>query len=257
MSAESGNLGAARSSAMLRELHAALRGGLKGAAGNVVLPDTSVGGMDAQALLRPDSLRKSLAALGAAYADPDPRALGSIWSAWYFGMLTAPALAACLRLDAPPSLDLPDVWFGLAEKGHVCAVGFRRSDPALAALSVAERLSAFVGGHLQAVIEALAEHTGLSRNVLWGNAAGHWIWCVRALREGGAGPELAEAASFMERPSLICGAANPLRGRIQMIGVEGNEIARRRTCCLRYLLPGVPTCGAVCPLPASVCSRAA
>ena len=56
--------------------------------------------------------------------------------------------------------------------------------------------------------------------------------------------------ALFSQSHLPDGSANPFLGCLRH-DVEGEEtVCRRKVCCLRYLLPGIPSCGELCALPA-------
>lgn len=202
------------------------------------------------------------------YPGADPRAVVSMWTQWYFGTLIVPTCAAILHLDR----DLP---VGLGEAGIAVGADGRPRSLVLAhagtpyAPAGEGRFARLVRGHVDPLVCHLARTYGVSRRVLWTNAAVLLDWTMaQAEATGGAcDAALAECRALLAERTDPCGRANPLCGMLcpasRMRGrrVEGDQAEgdqtddrsdavanRRRVCCLRYRLPGVPACGDLCPL---------
>lgn len=229
--------------ALFVNLTAALTGELAGCA-QIVLPPGS-GAVAARDLLEGDRLAETLRVFSESHASADARAVASMWACWYLGVLVPPAVAACVLLDDAPATTLEDVAFALTPAGAVAAVQFPAQ--ARTAGRPTERLTAFLEGHLIPFTEVMAERCRLSRNLVWCNAAAYFAWTAAVLeRQCGR----AEGSRFLGSATFGDGQPNPLHDRIRTVEEDGCAIPRRRVCCLRYLLPGVPGCGSVCPLPA-------
>jgi ferric iron reductase protein FhuF len=100
------------------------------------------------------------------------------------------------------------------------------------------------------LIATISERAGVSPKLLWSNVAVYADWVIREV--GVAMPERRVAAlALLDQKDWPDGSANPLAGWIrQETGPESACFSQRRVCCLRYLLPGVPGCGMICPIPA-------
>ena len=86
--------------------------------------------------------------------------------------------------------------------------------------------------------------------MLWSNVAVYADWVIREL--GAAMPERRDAAlALLDSKTWPDGTSNPLYGWVrQETAPDGSCFSQRRICCLRYILPGVPGCGMICPIPA-------
>lgn len=228
--------------ALFANLTAALTGELAGCAQIVLPPGAAT--VAARDLLESDRLAETLRVFGESHADADARAVASMWACWYLGVLVPPAVAACVLLDEAPAVAVDDIAFALTPAGAVSGVQFseRPSDAGCRTT----RLTAFLDGHLIPFTEVMAERCGLSRNLSWCNAAAYFAWTAAVLERQCGKPE---ASHFLGSATLGDGRPNPLHDRIRIVEEDGCAIPRRRVCCLRYLLPGVPGCGSVCPLP--------
>lgn len=197
------------------------------------------------ALLDAGTLAGLVGRFGAAYPGADRRAVASMWSQWYFPAPIVPALAALIRLDRALPLRLDEVWLDLRENGTPVAL-LLPHDGAAGGAGFAE----LIEGHVEPVVAQLSALFGVPRRVLWTNVAVLVDWTVRQVEECGAcaAAPLAACRALLETRSRPCGGANPLCGALRRSACAGGEACRRKVCCLRYKLPGVPSCGELCPL---------
>ena len=202
------------------------------------------------------TLRELVGRFGAAYPGADRRAVVSLWTQWYFAALIVPAVAALIRLDRALPLGLDEVRLDLRENGTPAA--FLVAHDGVPAADGAARFAALVEGHVEPLVAQLSALFGVPRRVLWTNVAVLVDWTMREVEACGAcraGP-LAECRALLAVRDRACGAANPLCGALRRTpcaagtasGETSGMVCRRRVCCLRYKLPGVPSCGDLCPL---------
>jgi ferric iron reductase protein FhuF len=178
----------------------------------------------------------------------DRRAVVSMWSLYYFSCLIIPyLLARRLSAQALPvafgemTIALSDTGlpraFGVSHAGridtHIGADGFEAIGPMLEA-------------HLGHAVSQLTA-CGISAKLCWNNAAVYIDYALR-LADGEAGAAAADLPLFI-RGCLPDGGVNPFCGCVQHIDEGGERVARRKICCLRFMLPGVPSCGKRCALP--------
>jgi ferric iron reductase protein FhuF len=182
----------------------------------------------------------------------DRRAVVSMWTMYYFSILMIGTAIAALeaRRVLPVALDRAGICIkpGSGEPHAFLLPDF---GAATGAEGTHQALDAVVRMHAEPLVEAIAKGAGVSRKLLWTNISGYLFWIVDEVsRLSGAGqaagwPELVRAKAWPD------GWANPLHDLVRPAEDEnGAPVARRRVCCLRYALPGVTGCGAICPLPA-------
>ncbi|MDQ0457082.1 siderophore-iron reductase FhuF [Rhizobium paknamense] len=187
----------------------------------------------------------------------DRRALISYWSLFYVsGLVIAPALCWLelrrilplalteLSLLIDPETGLPR-GFLLPHAGHV-----EPQADMHAAMQTA------LGDHLDLLIPVIARESGLSPKVLWNNAAAYLTWMIHEIGRQGASTLDAEGMAAMITPSHFPdGRKNPFHKAIRIDhDADGAYLGHRRICCLRYAVPGVGGCGAICPVPEGRCS---
>lgn len=210
-------------------------------------------------LLTEPAMQQSLMQRFAATFPPtaDRRALISYWSLFYVsGLMIAasvcwlelrrilPLALTELSLVIDPETALPQ-GFLLPHAGQVEpeADMLRAMQPAL-------------GDHLDLLIPVMARESGLSPKVLWNNAAAYLTWMIHEIGREGAPALAAEGMDAMITPSHFAdGRKNPFHKAIRINhDADGAYLGHRRICCLRYAVPGVGGCGAICPVPEGRCS---
>lgn len=185
------------------------------------------------------------------YGVADRRAVVSMWTMYYFSILMIGSAISWLELRRQLPLALDEMTLCLdpdtAEPRAFVLAGTGAVAPEL---SIHAALHNLFRRHAEPLIEAVAEVGHVSRKLLWGNAAGYFSWAVTEMGRL-TDPDLAaEGALLLDRPAWPDGWKNPLHGTIRRdCEMEGTAHGRRRVCCLRYVLPGIPGCGMVCPLP--------
>lgn len=232
------------------ELADLFTGELAHARGKLVLGDDRPF-VPAADLVDPSRLDGVLDRLGTSYAGGDPRAVASLWTQWYAGTLVVPSVAAGLLLERVLPLGLGDVDVALEEdRGHPVAFRLPHGGRRDAGADPFRRFEPLVRRHLAPLVERVASHVGLSEGVLWGNAGRYLQWILDEIEslEGGESPA-ATGRRLLEVPAWPDGWENRLHGSVGYVEADGSRVARRRVCCLRFLLPGMEGCGSLCPLP--------
>lgn len=180
------------------------------------------------------------AGIGEAGASLDRRALVSYWSQFYLALLATPALTALLRLGRPLPLAFERTSLELDAAGRPA----RLLVEADRAAAQKPGLAGLIEEHLAPFVALCHARGGPAPRVLWGNAAVILDYVARALDDAQA-PARAEVAACLG----WCGdAACATRSPLAQALCPGASDCRRRTCCLRQRLPGVPSCGPLCPL---------
>ncbi|WP_449310485.1 siderophore-iron reductase FhuF [Pseudochelatococcus sp. B33] len=188
---------------------------------------------------------------GRRYPSADRRAVVSMWTQYYFGVLLTASTVQ--RLVHRRRLRL-----GLNEL--VLSSNAAYSEPAAFVLpesgtdgddeSIERDLLTILDNHVAPLSVSIAANTGLSPRLLWNNVAGYLDWIIREIGRQ-VDPTLAERAlPILDRPEWPEGRRNPMFGMLRATrDNQGEWILQRKVCCLRYCLPGVAGCGEVCPLP--------
>lgn len=211
----------------------------------------------------------AIAAFGEPFGAADRRAVVSYWTQFYLAALVIPALTGLAHFGRALPLGLDEIDFELDEAG--CLARFLVPEaPRIREGSSQNGLATLVEGHLRPFVELCHTHSGLARRVLWGNVA---VIVDRTAEElaavGAAAPALIETATLLgwrarrdasgtegasvrqgagpmpDCAAIAHGSRSPLADTLRAVGPDGGRC--RRVCCLRYRLPGVADCGALCP----------
>ena len=175
----------------------------------------------------------------------DRRAVVSMWSLYYFSALSIPYVLA-RRLAAQ---ELPIAFGGmtiaLQDNGLPRAFGVpHRGRNAVAHEEDGfEAIGPLLEEHIPQAVRNLTA-SGISAKLCWNNAAVYLDYVLRLTRPPD-GPDL----TVFVRGCLPDGGVNPLCGSVRYVEEDGEHVARRKICCLRYMLPGVQSCGKLCALP--------
>jgi len=179
----------------------------------------------------------------------DRRAIVSMWTLYYFSMLTiAPSVHMFVhRIGLPLEIDR----LSLVCNEHTGEPeAFVMSERPEATTDPAAELHWLMRGHVEPVIAAIAANAAVAPKLLWNNVAAYLSWILKEIAHRHE-PGLVEGGmALMEEATWPCGGRNPMFGMIRIARQQcGLEFARRKVCCLRYNLPGVGGCGEACPLP--------
>lgn len=187
----------------------------------------------------------------AAHGGTDRRAVASMWSLYYFSILTIPYIVA-RRADCTLPIAMRNMTIALAEDGLPRALGLAREGD----WSDGENddLLSFVvplvSQHIPEIVSQLKAQGGIAPKLAWNNAAVYIDYAFNATeREHPADGDAWAARPLFLEPQLPDGSPNPFLGCLRHEIDGGEAVCRRKVCCLRYLLPGVPSCGELCALP--------
>ncbi|MBB3350443.1 ferric iron reductase protein FhuF [Rhizobium sp. BK049] len=179
----------------------------------------------------------------------DRRAIVSMWTLYYFSMLTiAPSVHMFVNRIALP-MEIHGLSLVCNEQTGEPEAFVMSGSPAIAVDPAAE-LHRLMLGHADPVISAIAANSGVAPKLLWNNAAAYLSWILKEIAHRHE-PALVEGGlALLNDAEWPGGGRNPMFGMIRMARQQcGLEFARRKVCCLRYNLPGVGGCGEACPLP--------
>nr|WP_209848849.1 siderophore-iron reductase FhuF [Rhizobium herbae] len=188
----------------------------------------------------------------ATHGGTDRRAVASMWSLYYFSILTIPYIVA-RRADHVLPVATENMTIALAEDGLPRAMGLA-AEGDWSEGKDADLLSfvtPLISQHLAEIVAQLKAQGGIAPKLAWNNAAVYIDYAFNATeRERPADGDAWASRSLFAEPHLPDGSTNPFHGCLRH-ELDGEEtVCRRKICCLRYLLPGVPSCGNLCALPA-------
>lgn len=187
---------------------------------------------------------------GAAFPNADRRAIVSLWTLYYFSMLTIGTALAWLELRRflPVSLDETSVC--LDPKTAAPTAFLLRDLGEQRKLDIHEAMQPLLRQHIEPLAGAISARTRVSTKLLWGNAAGYLDWIVEEAGRQTDPALAAEGARLFQDAVFPDGKKNPLCDTLRVMTDEnGMEFKRRKVCCLRYCLPAIGGCGQTCPLP--------
>jgi len=181
----------------------------------------------------------------------DRRAALSLWTMYYFSYLATPPLLFWLRERRVMPMAMTATRLCIdSETGAPAGFLVATEGEIRIRSTVFEAMQDAIRHHAEPVIEAIAQEGKVSPKLLWTNLAVYADW---AIREFSADDEevQAEALQLLSCDVWPDGWKNPMSGQLRReTDPQGVCFTRRKVCCLRYLLPGIPGCGMVCPLPA-------
>lgn len=231
-----------------RLLERVLTGSFAHLAGRIVIAPPGPRAVAAARLLEGPALAEALDMQAAPFGEADRRAAASLWSQYYFGALIG-AVAAIGMAGGRAALPVRPEEAGIVLEGGLPAgLALPHAGRTTRPSEAVEDFVALFRSHLTPMVDRLSAHAKASPRLFWGNAAAILGW---ALGEGCAmRPEAGDPAllrqSLLEDTLWPDGGPNPLFGAFKSCGASG--VAVRKVCCVRYLLPGVPGCGPICPL---------
>ncbi|WP_454856420.1 siderophore-iron reductase FhuF [Rhizobium binxianense] len=234
---------------MIPSLAPLFSGELEALGDHLVLADDERAHLPCSALLEMDRIKALLQRFGENYPEPEPRAVASQWSKWYFSRLVTPALAANIVMNRKLPVRFGETNVILSEDGRATAFRLRDEGSSFTPADYGERFADLVDGHLAILIAALSGASGLSSKVLWANAGNVFEnvirHCANMLGEEHAGvlhgrQLLSERLWRDKRPNRIF---EPVR----YVPAGGMTLRKRRVCCIRYLIPSLSLCK-TCPL---------
>lgn len=197
-------------------------------------------------LLEGHNLSETLHDYAKSFPDSDPRASASYWSLFYFARLTSSYFSAA-RQGFFPSLDFDDIAVMLEPDGLLKSFHYNPEKIRQITYSDQSAVQSLIEGNLDYFIARMREIAGLSKKLLWNNAA---VYIDYALK---CGNDFGSARSFQYSRASICslpcfadGSHNPISGCLKFEECNNTVVCRRKVCCLRYQLPGIPSCGSLC-----------
>lgn len=233
---------------MIAEYNQLFSGALTETGDRLCLHDGRDGVVACKLLLDDRRMAEILKTFAENYAEPDPRAVASQWSKQYFSNLLMPTLAINLVLDRALPLRLHQVGVALMDDARPNTFFFDDAGSPIEAAEFSDRFGDLFDGHIAPVVASISKASTLPQKVLWANvgnivenAVGH---CARLAGETAGvrhGREMLASRLWND------GRRNPLFEPIRYEHASGQQIRKRKVCCLRYLNPSLKLCG-TCPL---------
>ncbi|AVA24963.1 MULTISPECIES: siderophore-iron reductase FhuF [unclassified Rhizobium] len=202
------------------------------------------------ALCEADCFNSIIDRYGAKFLPADRRAIVSLWTLYYFSILTINTALAWLELRRCLPVSLDEVSLCL-DRETATPVSFLLPNLGqVRELDIHAAIRPLVRQHIEPLANAISHHAHLSGKLLWGNAAGYLDWIIDETGRQSAPALAEEGAPLFSDPTFPDGEKNPLCGTLRSMQDEsGLPFKRRKVCCLRYCLPDIGGCGLSCPLP--------
>ena len=185
----------------------------------------------------------------AGHGDVDRRAAASFWSLYYFSALTIPYVVA-RRAEMTLPVAVEEMTIAIGEDGLPRAFGLPHEGDWSEGDDLVDFVTQLVDCHLSRVGALFKEKTGIAPKLAWNNAAVYIDYAFNATdRSPPAGDDHWPSRPLFDCPRLADGSRNPFHGCLRHELEAGAVHCRRKVCCLRYMLPGIPGCGELCALP--------
>lgn len=233
---------------MIASLASCFDGTLEPYAGMVALAGRHAAPVAGRDLLEAGIVEGLLVRFAENYPGGDRRALVSMWTQWHFAVAVIPTVAAILVLDRDLPVDLERTALALDGAGRPAAMVLT-GEGASFPVTAKARFERLIEGHIAPLIDMLVRDFGVSRRLLWTNAAAVFEWTLQQAAERAAPAPLGEGRDLLARRADADGRPNPMFDAVRYPCDSGAPVRQRKVCCLRYLLPGIADCGDLCPLP--------
>ncbi|WP_439624727.1 siderophore-iron reductase FhuF [Shinella sp.] len=196
-----------------------------------------------------DGFSQTLDRYAEVHGSADRRAVASFWSLYYFSALTIPYVVA-RRAEITPPIALDEMTIAIGEDGLPRAFGLPHEGDWSESKGLIDVITPLVDCHLARVVALFKEKTGIAPKLAWNNAAVYIDYAFNATdRSPAEGDDHWPSRQLFDCPHLANGSRNPFHGCLRHEMEEGAVHCRRKVCCLRYMLPGIPGCGELCALP--------
>ncbi|RYE72217.1 MAG: siderophore-iron reductase FhuF [Oxalobacteraceae bacterium] len=233
---------------MIADFSELFSGALTETGDRLCLHDGRDGIIACKLLLDDRRMAEILKIFGANYAEPDPRAVASQWSKQYFSHLLMPTLAINLLLDRALPLRLDQVGVALMDDARPNTFFFDDAGSPIEAVDFSGRFGDLFDGHVAPLVTSISSTSTLAQKVLWANV-GNIVENVVGYCAQLAGETLGvqHGRDLLASRLWHDGRRNPLFEPIRYERADGQQIRKRKVCCLRYLNPTLKLCGS-CPL---------
>jgi ferric iron reductase protein FhuF len=180
----------------------------------------------------------------------DRRAVVSMWSLYYFAGLTIPYILARRLAGQLLPVAFEEMSIALHDDGLPRAFGVHHRGSIGEAGEADDfgTVGPLLDSHLAEVVSRL-KVCGIAPKLCWNNAAVYIDYTLRLTEPDSVAGRPAPDLPLFVRGCLPNGGPNPFCGSVRQVEDGGEMIQRRKICCLRYMLPGVPSCGNRCALP--------
>lgn len=191
----------------------------------------------------PDFLAAQMALFSRRFAQPERRAVASLWMKHHVSAMLTPVLAANLLLGRQMPVALEEIDILPGPEGIAAALILRHDGTPVSRADPFARFSPLLEGHVAPLVKAVAKASGIAPKVLWSNV-GNWFDGLTGEAEAMGAEGAGDARALLALERAPTGTRNPLFAAVR----HTPEGRKRRVCCLRYLIPELDLCD-TCPLP--------
>lgn len=234
---------------MIPSLAPLFSGELETLSDHLVLADDERPYVACSALLEEGRIAVLLERFAKNYPEPEPRAVASQWSKWYFSRLMTSVLAANIIMNRRLPIGFDETGVILSEDGRATAFRLWDDGQDFTPLDFVERFEELIDGHLAFLIAALSAASGLSAKVLWSNAGNIFenviSRCASAFGDGHTG--VAHGRQLLSARVWRDKRPNRMFEPVRYVPAGDVTLRKRRVCCIRYLMPSLSLCKN-CPL---------
>ena len=207
------------------------------------------GAMPLGDFLAGDGFAETLDRYAASHGNADRRAAASFWSLYYFSALTIPYVVA-RRAEMTLPIAFDDMTIAIGEDGLPRAFGLPHEGDWSDGKDLVDLITPLVDCHLSRAVALLKEKSGIAPKLAWNNAAVYIDYAFNTTDHAPPeGDDHWPSRPLFDCPLLANGNRNPFHGCLRHELEAGAVHCRRKVCCLRYMLPGIPGCGELCALP--------
>ncbi|MBO0145254.1 siderophore-iron reductase FhuF [Agrobacterium sp. Ap1] len=233
---------------MIAEYSQLFSGALTETGDRLCLHDGRDGIIACKLLLDDRRMAEILETFSGNYVEPDPRAVASQWSKQYFSHLLMPTLAINLVLDRALPVRLDEVGVALMDDARPKSFFFDHAGSPIDAADFSDRFGNLIDGHVAPLVASISKASTLPQKVLWANV-GNIVENVvgHCARLAGETPSVRHGREMLASRLWNDGRRNLLFEPIRYERANGQQIRKRKVCCLRYLSASLKLCG-TCPL---------
>ena len=215
----------------------------------MMLSSNLEGAMPLADFLTGSGFSETLDRFAAGYGNADRRAAASFWSLYYFSTLTIPYIIA-RRAERTLPIAFDQMTIAIGEDGLPRAFGLPHEGDWSEGDDLVGFITPLVDCHLARAVALLKEKSGIAPKLAWNNAAVYIDYAFNVTdRAPPEGDDPWPSRPLFDCPLLADGNRNPFHGCLRHELEAGTTQCRRKVCCLRYMLPGIPGCGELCALP--------
>ncbi|ANI28983.1 iron reductase [Yersinia entomophaga] len=175
---------------------------------------------------------------------PNQKALYSLWTQWYFGLVIPPMMLLLMEYPQEIDSDCRNFKVEFHDSGRPDIIYYQLKWKGQSAENLLERYYALINNHVIPIANKIESYQGINGRLLWNNIGYLMYWYLgefkKRMKEDVYQSVIQGLFMTMTLPD---GRENPLYRTV----ILRNDTLQRRSCCQRNKLPGVGNCHD-CPL---------